>query len=72
MKNLPQMERPTFDEFLKLDRHLSAVVDVRNRTKRTATMRASGKWVDFGFHKKRLRLRERGHLTSKIACGDGD
>jgi hypothetical protein len=33
-KNVPQMKGPTFDEFLKLDRRLSAFVTVRNRTKR--------------------------------------
>ena len=38
-ENVPQMDRPTFDEFLKLDRHLSAFVSVRNRKKRTAAMR---------------------------------
>jgi hypothetical protein len=38
-KSVPQMERPTFDEFLKLDHHLFEFVAFRNRTKRAAMMR---------------------------------
>jgi hypothetical protein len=63
------MERPRFNEFLKLDHHLFEFVAVRNRTKRVAMMRpragtplpAIGSF-DASFDsvpKKRLRLRDR-------------
>jgi hypothetical protein len=38
-KTVPQTERTAFDEFLKLDRCQTDSMVVRNRTRRTATMR---------------------------------
>jgi hypothetical protein len=48
-QNVPQMERPTFDEFLKLDRHLSAFVDVQSNKTRgdDARLRQMGGFVAF-------------------------
>jgi hypothetical protein len=56
-KMVPQMECPTFDAFLILDRHLSALVNVRNRTKRAETLCGSSNRVHLWRSHKRDKFR---------------
>jgi hypothetical protein len=55
-RNVPQMERPGFDEFLRLGGRTAGSIAVRSRTGRNELMHHSRNWVDFRRLQKTLEI----------------